>query len=107
MICVCEARRYEKRVGLSRQRAPGKESADGGVWGSLCVGGARSVMRRVLVYPRVYRVRMCVPPQGQKPEAGLFKRPSVRKIVKPKTKAQLEEEAAASLATTVWDMTDR
>ena len=53
------------------------------------------------------RVRMCVPPQGQKPEAGLFKRPSVRKIVKPKTKAQLEEEAAASLATTVWDMTDR
>ena len=45
--------------------------------------------------------------QGQKPEAGLSKRPSVRKIVKPKTKAQLEEEAAASLATTVWDMTDR
>jgi hypothetical protein len=59
-----------------------------------CLTAARVVAARVLS-------------QGQKPEAGLSKRPSVRKIVKPKTKAQLEEEAAASLATTVWDMTDR
>lgn len=31
----------------------------------------------------------------------------MRKIVKPKSKAQQEEEAAVSLATVVWDMTDR
>jgi hypothetical protein len=59
-----------------------------------CLTAARVLAARVLS-------------QGQKPVAGLSKRPSVRKIVKPKTKAQLEEEAAASLATTVWDMTDR
>lgn len=44
---------------------------------------------------------------AQKPEAGLSKRPSVRKIAKAKSRAQQEEEAAASLATMVWDMTDR
>lgn len=49
----------------------------------------------------------CMVLEAQKPEAGLSKRQSVRRIATAKSRAQREEEAAASLATMVWDMTDR
>ena len=55
----------------------------------------------------VVDVLLCTALKAQKPDVGLSRRPSVRKIVKPKSKAQQEEEAAVSLATVVWDMTDR
>ena len=46
-----------------------------------------------------------VPAKQQK--SGLRKRPQVKRLAKPKTPEQVEEEVRASLATTAWDMTER
>lgn len=44
---------------------------------------------------------------GSSSEGREAKRRPIRRLAKPKTKAQLEIEAEQRLATTVWDMTDR
>ena len=47
------------------------------------------------------------PGAAKQQKSGLRKRPQVKRLAKPKTPEQVEEEVRASLATTAWDMTER